>query len=69
MPQYVRPVLSLGIMVIAVLVASSVGIINLIGQGYRYSSYFFLLIFFFPLMIRGVPIVAGFPRNAGAPAS
>jgi uncharacterized membrane protein YkvI len=69
MPQYVRPVLSLGIMVIAVFVASSVGIINLIGQGYRYSSYFFLLIFFFPLMIRGVLLIAAFPRNTGAPSS
>ena len=66
MPRYVRPALSLGIMVVAVFVASSVGIINLIGQGYRYSSYFFLLIFFFPLMIRGVPLIAGSPRNAGA---
>jgi uncharacterized membrane protein YkvI len=58
MPSYLRPTLALGIMVIAVFVASSVGIINLIGQGYRYSSYFFLLIFYFPLMLRGVWLVA-----------
>jgi uncharacterized protein len=53
MPRGARPLLALGIMVIAVFVASSVGIINLIGQGYRYSSYFFLAVFFFPLMLRG----------------
>jgi uncharacterized membrane protein YkvI len=48
-------------------VASSVGIINLIGQGYRYSSYFFLLIFFFPLMLRGLWLIVGpAPRAAAA---
>lgn len=66
MPRYLRPVLSLGIMVIAIFVASSVGIINLIGQGYRYSSYFFLLVFFFPLMIRGLALIIRPTRNAGA---
>ena len=48
MPRYLRPLLALGIMAVAIFVASAVGIINLIGQGYRYSSYFFLLVFFFP---------------------
>jgi uncharacterized membrane protein YkvI len=57
MPRYFRPLLALGIMVVAVFVASAVGIIDLIGQGYRYSSYFFLLIFFFPLMLRGLWLV------------
>jgi uncharacterized membrane protein YkvI len=66
MPGYLRPVLSLGIMVIALFVASSVGIINLIGQGYRYSSYFFLLVFFIPLMIRGLPLIVGPSRGTGA---
>jgi len=54
MPRYLRSVLAVGIMLVAVFVASSVGIIDLIGQGYRYSSYFFLVIFFLPLMTRGV---------------
>jgi uncharacterized membrane protein YkvI len=57
MPRALRPVLALGIMVIAVFVASSFGIINLIGQGYRYSSYFFLLVFLLPLMLRGAWLV------------
>jgi uncharacterized membrane protein YkvI len=57
MPGYLRPVLALGIMAVAIFVASSVGIIKLIGQGYRYSSYFFLLVFFFPLMLRGTWLV------------
>jgi uncharacterized membrane protein YkvI len=58
MPRYLRPVLSLAIMSIAVFVASSIGIINLIGQGYRFSSYFFLLIFLLPMMTRGAWLTA-----------
>jgi len=54
MPRSLRPVLAVGVMVIAVFVASSVGIIDLIGQGYRFSSYFFLAIFLLPMMTRGV---------------
>jgi uncharacterized membrane protein YkvI len=58
LPRYLRPVFALGIMIVAVFVASAVGIINLIGQGYRYSSYFFLAIFFLPLMTRGLWLAA-----------
>jgi uncharacterized membrane protein YkvI len=54
MPRGLRPALALGIMVTAVFVASSFGIIELIGKGYRYSSYFFLLVFLLPLAVRGV---------------
>jgi uncharacterized membrane protein YkvI len=54
-------------MVIAIFVASSVGIINLIGQGYRYSSYFFLLIFYFPLMLRGLWLLVRQRRRILAP--
>ena len=53
MPRLGRSAVSLGIMVVAVFVASTFGIIALIGKGYRFSSYFFLVIFFLPLMIRG----------------
>jgi uncharacterized membrane protein YkvI len=67
LPRYLRPAFALGIMVVAVFVASAVGIINLIGQGYRYSSYFFLAIFFFPLMTRGLWLAARRqPRAGGA---
>jgi uncharacterized membrane protein YkvI len=61
MPRYLRPALAVGIMILAVFVASSFGIINLIGRGYRYSSYFFLLIFFLPLMTRGLWLVVRGP--------
>jgi uncharacterized membrane protein YkvI len=54
LPRFLRPVVALAIMIVAVFVASAVGIIDLIGQGYRYSSYFFLAIFLIPLMTRGL---------------
>jgi uncharacterized membrane protein YkvI len=54
LPRALRPLVALAIMFIAVFVASAVGIIDLIGHGYRYSSYFFLAIFLLPLMSRGL---------------
>lgn len=66
LPGYMRPAIALGIMVVAVFFAASVGIINLIGQGYRYSSYFFLLVFFFPLLLRGTWFVARGRRAVAA---
>src|SRR6202012_6250652 len=50
MPGYLRPVLAFTIMIVTVFVAVSVGIVDLIGRGYRYTSYFFLLVFFVPLL-------------------
>jgi uncharacterized protein len=52
-PAYLRPALSIAIMALTVFVAASIGIIDLIGRGYRYTSYFFLLVFFIPLLTRG----------------
>lgn len=57
MPRFVRPVLALAIMIVVVFVASSVGIIDLIGRGYRFSSYFFLVVFLLPLLTRGLWLV------------
>ncbi|HET9389920.1 MAG TPA: hypothetical protein VFO44_09760 [Steroidobacteraceae bacterium] len=57
LPRAFRPIAALVILVVTVFVASAVGIIDLIGRGYRYSSYFFLLIFFFPLLLRGTWLV------------
>ena len=58
MPGYLRPMLALAIMIVTVFVAASIGIIDLIGRGYRYTSYFFLLVFFIPLLTRGTWLVA-----------
>jgi uncharacterized membrane protein YkvI len=57
MPRLLRPALAFGIMVVVVFVASSIGIIDLIGRGYRFSSYFFLVLFVLPLLTRGLWLV------------
>jgi len=54
MPQHLRPLISITLLVIAIFVADSVGLVALIGQGYVYSSYTFLLILILPLLTRGV---------------
>jgi uncharacterized membrane protein YkvI len=51
-------VFSIAVMALTVFVAASIGIIDLIGRGYRYTSYFFLLVFFIPLLTRGTWLVA-----------
>jgi uncharacterized membrane protein YkvI len=53
MPRLLRPVIAIVIMTVAVYAAASFGIIDLIKNGYRYSGYYFLVIFVLPLLIRG----------------
>jgi hypothetical protein len=44
-------------MIVAVYFASTIGLIDLIGRGYRYSSAFFLVVFLLPLLTRGAWLV------------
>lgn len=53
MPRFGRPAIAVLAMITAVYGASQFGLIDLIGKGYRYSSYFFLLVFLLPLLTRG----------------
>ncbi len=62
-PRFVRPAVAAGA-VIAVYAASSFGLVDLIGKGYRYSSYFFLIVFLLPLLTRGLWLVLRSPRWA-----
>jgi len=57
MPQYLRPVMSIFILTIAIYGADVVGLVALIGQGYVYSAYVFLLIVVLPLLTRGVWLI------------
>lgn len=54
MPRTLRPAIAVLAMTIAVYVAAKVGLIDLIGRGYRYSSMYFLLVFLLPLLTRGL---------------
>lgn len=57
MAPAVRPLIAAVAMVIAVYAASSFGLIDLIKNGYRYSSYFFLIVWLLPLLTRGLWLV------------
>lgn len=57
MPHWVRPAVALFAMTIAVYAASWFGLIDLIKYGYRFSSYFFIVVIFIPLMTRGLLLI------------
>jgi uncharacterized membrane protein YkvI len=54
MPRYIRPLVSMFILIFAIFMANKVGIVELISKGYRYSTYLFVFIVIIPLLIRGV---------------
>jgi uncharacterized membrane protein YkvI len=56
-PKLLHPVISVGFMAIAILVADRTGIVGLIGQGYTYATYLFLGIVVVPLLTRGVVLI------------
>jgi uncharacterized membrane protein YkvI len=57
MPRGARPAIAIALMATAVFLATSLGIVELIGRGYRYSSYFFLVVFVVPVATRGVWLI------------
>ncbi|MFT4196973.1 MAG: hypothetical protein QM601_03530 [Pseudoxanthomonas sp.] len=65
MPRWVRPAVALAAMGVAVAIAGRIGLIDLIGRGYRYSSLYFLLVFVLPLLTRGLWLAC---RGDRAPA-
>jgi uncharacterized membrane protein YkvI len=66
MPRAMRPVVSIGFMIIAVFVADAVGIVNLISQGYTYATYLFLGIVVLPLLTTGVLLICQ-PEESDVP--
>jgi uncharacterized membrane protein YkvI len=65
MPRGARPAIAIALMAAAVYLATSLGIVQLIARGYRYSSYFFLAVFVAPVAIRGLWLIL---RPGAAPA-
>jgi uncharacterized membrane protein YkvI len=69
LPFFARPVVALIAISVAAFGATAIGLIDLIGQGYRYSGYYFLVVFLLPLFTRGVWLVVkgGAPQGEGSP--
>lgn len=57
MPRWGRPAIALTAMLVAIYVASSIGIIDLVKHGYRFSGTLFLLCFLLPLLTRGIWLI------------
>ncbi len=54
MPAVLRPAIALGFLVVAIYLAATFGIVDLIANGYGYLTYGFLVIYLLPLLTRGV---------------
>ncbi len=54
LPAVVRPLVALVVMVVAIFAATAVGLVDLIGQGYRYSAAYFLAVLVIPLFTVGL---------------
>jgi uncharacterized membrane protein YkvI len=57
MPRILRPFVAATLLVIAIYLAEAVGIVSLIGEGYAYSTYLFLVIVVLPLLTRGLVMI------------
>lgn len=64
MSPSLRPLIAVAASAIAVYVAARVGLVDLIGRGYRYSSAYFLLVFLLPLLTRGLWLLLRSPPTA-----
>ncbi|MBL8268995.1 hypothetical protein [Steroidobacter sp.] len=66
MPSWLRPLIAVVAMIVAAYFATTIGLIDLIGRGYRYSSAFFLVVFLLPLLTIGAWLVLRAQRTASA---
>jgi len=70
MPRVARSAVAIVVMAVSIYLAAAVGLVRLIAYGYRYSGYYFLLVFVLPLLTRGLYLVVrrGRPDALAAPA-
>ena len=54
MPEWMRPVVAILILLIAIILADAVGLTNLVAQGYGTITWGFLLVFILPLLTYGL---------------
>ncbi len=63
MPQFLRPTVALVLLFVAIYLADAVGIVDLIGQGYAYSAFLFLVILILPLLTRGIWLIYKYTKE------
>ena len=65
MPKYMRAAISVTTLLVSVFLATSIGIVELISQGYTYITYVFYAVFLLPILTKGIWMI----RNAGLEAT
>lgn len=70
MPGLLRPTIAIAALVFSIYVASVIGIVDLIAQGYRYLTYAFIIAFVVPVLTLGLYRIvwSGNDRSAPLPA-
>jgi uncharacterized membrane protein YkvI len=58
MPRWLRAAIALALMALCVLLATRVGIVDLIAKGYGYSTYVFLALIALPVLTRGLWLIS-----------
>jgi len=67
MPQWLRPAVAIGVMLVSVYAATAIGLIDLIGKGYGLLTYAFIALLIVPVLTIGVWKLWKFePGNAQA---
>ncbi len=54
LPKVARPLIALSVLFTSIVLADSLGLVNLIGQGYGYITYGYLIVFVIPILTWGV---------------
>jgi uncharacterized membrane protein YkvI len=57
MPRWLRAGIAVALMVISTVLASRIGIVDLIAKGYGYSTYVFLALIAVPVLTRGLWLI------------
>ncbi len=57
MPRYLRPIIASAILLIAIVLADSIGLTSLVAKGYGYITYGFLLVFVIPVLSWGIWLI------------
>jgi uncharacterized membrane protein YkvI len=64
MPNWIRPVVALAILVLAIVIADAVGLTGLVAEGYGTITWGFLLVFILPLLTWGTWLIFRSDRQA-----
>jgi uncharacterized membrane protein YkvI len=54
LPEYLRPVIAVAVLIIAIIAGGKIGLVGLIAKGYGFLTWVFILVFVIPVMTIGV---------------